>query len=162
MIFAHTTMNPATSRCRGKILVTGYVPEYLYEQRRLDQSIPFAELMRRSHINAVAQKADKGLRLLAPDPGGPALNVISYRRYKTMPAHHPFNRWMLPVSLRSVCLPSSWFATVGAQTPPPNERLPRQSSCSSCRILLPAATTAKTLTLTGVGPPSSFPIAPSE
>jgi hypothetical protein len=62
MIFAHTTVNPGHIPLSWKVLVTGYVPEYLYEQRRVDQSLPFAELMRRSHINAVAQAADK-----APD-----------------------------------------------------------------------------------------------
>ena len=55
-------MNPGHIPLSWKVLVTGYVPEYLYEQRRVDQSLPFAELMRRSHINAVAQAADK-----APD-----------------------------------------------------------------------------------------------
>ena len=42
-----------------KILLSGYVPEYLYEQRRLDTSVPFEELRRRAHINAPAQAADQ-------------------------------------------------------------------------------------------------------
>jgi hypothetical protein len=40
-------------------LASGYVPEYLYENGRLDTSIPFAELQRRNHVNARAQAADR-------------------------------------------------------------------------------------------------------
>jgi hypothetical protein len=47
--------HPAFSR---KILLGGYLPEYLYEIGRLDTSLPFAELRRRAHINAKAQAAD--------------------------------------------------------------------------------------------------------
>jgi hypothetical protein len=42
-----------------KILVSGYLPEYLYEQGRLDTSMPFEELQRRAEINARAQAADR-------------------------------------------------------------------------------------------------------
>ena len=45
-----------------KILLSGYTPEYVYETGRLDQSLPFEELRRRSHVNAAAQAADQ-----APD-----------------------------------------------------------------------------------------------
>jgi hypothetical protein len=45
-----------------KILLSGYVPEYLYEHRRIDTSLPFAKLRQVSHINAAAHAADK-----APD-----------------------------------------------------------------------------------------------
>jgi hypothetical protein len=62
MIFAHTTVNPGHLPLSWKILLSGYVPEYVYEQGHFDQSLPFAELKRRGHINAVAQAADK-----APD-----------------------------------------------------------------------------------------------
>jgi hypothetical protein len=44
-----------------KILASGYVPEYLYENGRLDRSLPFAELKRRAHVNARAQAADRAL-----------------------------------------------------------------------------------------------------
>jgi hypothetical protein len=44
------------------VLFSGYAPEYVYERGRLDRSLPFAELSRRSLINAAAQDADK-----APD-----------------------------------------------------------------------------------------------
>ena len=42
-----------------KILVSGYVPEYLYERGKLDTSLPFPELQRRSRVNAAAQAADQ-------------------------------------------------------------------------------------------------------
>jgi Domain of unknown function (DUF4105) len=60
MIFAHTTVNPSHLPLSWKILLSGYAPEYVYEQGRFDQSLSFAELKRRGHINAVAQAADKG------------------------------------------------------------------------------------------------------
>jgi len=42
-----------------KILASGYVPQYLYEQGRLvDGGLPFAELQQRSQVNARAQQAD--------------------------------------------------------------------------------------------------------
>jgi hypothetical protein len=45
-----------------KVLVSGYLPEYLYQQGRLDTSVPFAELQRRAYINPLAEAADQ-----APD-----------------------------------------------------------------------------------------------
>jgi hypothetical protein len=42
-----------------KILVTGHLPEYVYEQDRFDRDVPFEELKRLGHINQRAQKADK-------------------------------------------------------------------------------------------------------
>ena len=42
-----------------KILLSGYVPEYLYESKRLDQQIPFAVLQRQAHINSLAKAADQ-------------------------------------------------------------------------------------------------------
>jgi hypothetical protein len=41
-----------------KLLLSGHTPEYLYEQGLLDQSLPFAELRKRSWINARARAAD--------------------------------------------------------------------------------------------------------
>ncbi|MFZ5875689.1 MAG: DUF4105 domain-containing protein [Nitrospirota bacterium] len=41
-----------------KLLLSGHTPEYLYEQGLLDQSLPFAELQKRSWINARARAAD--------------------------------------------------------------------------------------------------------
>jgi hypothetical protein len=61
-ILTHTRVNPGHLPLSWKVLLSGYVPEYLYENRRIDTSLPFEELKRRSHINAAAQAADQ-----APD-----------------------------------------------------------------------------------------------
>jgi hypothetical protein len=62
MILAHTAVNPGSVPYSWKILLPGYTAEYAYDIGRLDRSLPFEELKRRAHINAVAQAADK-----APD-----------------------------------------------------------------------------------------------
>jgi hypothetical protein len=62
VIWQHSLVNPDHLPLSWKILASGYVPEYLYESGRLDVSLPFDDLRRRSHINAAAQAADK-----APD-----------------------------------------------------------------------------------------------
>jgi hypothetical protein len=62
MILAHSAVNPGHIPYSWKVLLSGYAPEYVYERGRLDQSLPFEELRRRSLINAAAQAADK-----APD-----------------------------------------------------------------------------------------------
>src|SRR5262245_48255609 len=59
MILAHTAVNVSHLPYSWKIMLSGYAPEYAYDQGRLDRSMPFAELMQRSHINAAAQAADK-------------------------------------------------------------------------------------------------------
>lgn len=61
-IWLHARVNPGRVPYSWKILASGYVPEYLYEQGRLDTRLPFAELKRRGHVNALAREADK-----APD-----------------------------------------------------------------------------------------------
>jgi hypothetical protein len=62
MILAHAAVNPGHVPLSWKVLLSGYLPEYMYDQGRLDRSLPFAELKRRSRVNAVAQAADR-----APD-----------------------------------------------------------------------------------------------
>ena len=62
MILTHAAVNPGHLPYSWKVLLSGYAPEYAYEQGRLDQSLPFEELKRRSHINAAARAADQ-----APD-----------------------------------------------------------------------------------------------
>jgi Domain of unknown function (DUF4105) len=59
MILAHSAVNVGHVPYSWKIMLSGYAPEYAYERGRLDQKVPFEELMRRSHINAAAQAADK-------------------------------------------------------------------------------------------------------
>lgn len=58
-ILTHTRVNPNHVPLSWKILLSGYVPQYLYEQDRIDTSLPFEELKRRSHVNAAAQAADQ-------------------------------------------------------------------------------------------------------
>jgi Domain of unknown function (DUF4105) len=62
MILAHAMVNPQHVPLSWKILLPGYAPEYVYDMGRLDRSLPFEELKRRGHINALAQAADN-----APD-----------------------------------------------------------------------------------------------
>jgi hypothetical protein len=54
----HTRVNPGHLRYSWKVLLSGYFPEYAYEEGRLDTDLPFAELRKRSRINAVAEAAD--------------------------------------------------------------------------------------------------------
>jgi hypothetical protein len=57
-ILFHTRMNPESPPMSWKILLSGYLPEYLYELRRLDTTRPFAELERLSGVNARAHAAE--------------------------------------------------------------------------------------------------------
>jgi len=53
-------VNPGHVPLSWKILASGYVPEYLYEQGRLEtMGLSFPELRERAHVNARAQAADK-------------------------------------------------------------------------------------------------------
>jgi Domain of unknown function (DUF4105) len=77
-ILMHARMNPESPPMSWKILLSGYVPDYLYELGRIDTSRPFAELEKLSLVNARAHAADKdpafsqrirnGLPLPAPQP----------------------------------------------------------------------------------------------
>jgi len=58
VIWVHAHVNPGRVPFSWKILASGYVPEYLYEQGKLDTSVPFAELTRQAYINPVAQTLD--------------------------------------------------------------------------------------------------------
>jgi Domain of unknown function (DUF4105) len=58
-ILTHTRVNPGRLPLSWKILLSGYTPLYLYEHERIDTSLPFEELKRRSHVNAAAQAADQ-------------------------------------------------------------------------------------------------------
>jgi hypothetical protein len=60
-IWALTRINPGHVPLSWKVLLSGYVPEYLSEQGRLERSLPFAELKERSHVNARAREADQAL-----------------------------------------------------------------------------------------------------
>jgi hypothetical protein len=54
-IWMHSRVNPGHLSYSWKILVSGHVPEYLYENGRLDTSLPFDELRKRSLLNDVAR-----------------------------------------------------------------------------------------------------------
>jgi hypothetical protein len=58
-ILFHTRMNPESPPLSWKVLLSGYVADYLYELGRLDQAQPFAELERLSLVNARAHAADR-------------------------------------------------------------------------------------------------------
>lgn len=75
-IWLHARIDPDSVPYSWKILASGYVPEYLYEQGRLDSRVPFAELKRQAHINELAQEAGSAsdysarirIRLAEPPP----------------------------------------------------------------------------------------------
>ncbi len=50
-VLFHTRMNPESPPMSWKILVSGYLPDYLYELGRLDSTRPFVELERISRVN---------------------------------------------------------------------------------------------------------------
>jgi hypothetical protein len=57
-VLTHSRVNPGSPPLSWKILLSGYVPQYLHERQRVDTSLPFDELKQRSLINAAAQAAD--------------------------------------------------------------------------------------------------------
>ncbi len=57
-IWLNTRVNPDHLPFSWKILLSGHIPEYLYETGRLDNSLPFPELKKRVHVNERAQTAD--------------------------------------------------------------------------------------------------------
>ena len=58
-IWMHTLVNVGHLPFSWKILASGYVPQYMYEAGRLDNSVPFAELQKRALVNPRAHGADK-------------------------------------------------------------------------------------------------------
>ncbi|MEO6203522.1 MAG: hypothetical protein ABIU05_26135 [Nitrospirales bacterium] len=59
VIWMHTRLNPGHVPFCWKILLSGFTPAYLHEQRKLDTNISFEELQRRSPINEGRYKAIK-------------------------------------------------------------------------------------------------------
>jgi len=57
-IWMHTKVNEESMPFNWKILVSGYVPQLVYERGRLDTALPFDELRRRAHVNDAARAAD--------------------------------------------------------------------------------------------------------
>jgi Domain of unknown function (DUF4105) len=58
-ILMHTRMNSGSPPISWKILLSGYVPDYLYQLGRIDTAKPFAELEELSRVNERAHAADK-------------------------------------------------------------------------------------------------------
>jgi hypothetical protein len=58
-IVFHTRMNPESPPMSWKVLLSGYVPDYLYELGKIDTTKPFPELEKLSHVNDRAHAADK-------------------------------------------------------------------------------------------------------
>jgi Domain of unknown function (DUF4105) len=58
-ILMHTRMNPESPPMSWKLLLSGYVPDYLYELGRIDTAKPFADLKKLSRVNERADAADK-------------------------------------------------------------------------------------------------------
>src|ERR1700675_2821600 len=75
-ILMNTRVNPESLPFSWKVLVSGYTPAYIYESGRIDRSLPFEELQRRSLVNAAAQPADQApdfsqrIRAGLPRPAG--------------------------------------------------------------------------------------------
>jgi hypothetical protein len=75
-ILTNTRVNPESLPFNWKVLLSGYTPEYVYEQGRLDRSLPFEELKRRSLVNAAGKAADQApdfSRLIRAGLPGPAV-----------------------------------------------------------------------------------------
>ena len=78
-ILMHTRMNPESPPMSWKILLSGYVPDYLYELGRIDTAKPFADLEKLSRVNERAHAADKDasfsqrLRQGLPKPAAPVV-----------------------------------------------------------------------------------------
>lgn len=59
VIWLNARINPTHLPFSWKILLSGYLPEYLYETGRLDSRTPFSELQQQAHINSRAHAADQ-------------------------------------------------------------------------------------------------------
>jgi hypothetical protein len=58
-IWFNTRVNSGHLPFSWKILLSGYLPEYIYESGGLNTKIPFERLREQAHINAIAQQLDK-------------------------------------------------------------------------------------------------------
>jgi hypothetical protein len=58
-IWFNTRVNPGHLPFSWKILLSGYVPEYLYESGSLAIRLTFDQLQQQAHINPLAQAADQ-------------------------------------------------------------------------------------------------------
>ena len=78
-ILMHTRVNPGHLAFSWKVLLSGYAPQYVYDNGRLDTSLPFEDLKKRSRINDAAQAADRApdfsRRIRAGLPGTKITNI---------------------------------------------------------------------------------------
>lgn len=58
-ILTHARIHPESPPMSWKVLLSGYVPAYLYELGRIDAAKSFPELKRLSHVNERAHTADR-------------------------------------------------------------------------------------------------------
>jgi len=89
-ILFHARVNPQSPPWSWKILLPGYVPDYLYDLGRFDATRPFPELERMSRVNERAHAADQdaafsqrireGLPVPAPPSRGAAARGASVAR----------------------------------------------------------------------------------
>ena len=56
-LHSHTAPYNPKARWDWRIIVNGYIDEFMYAQGAIDQSLPLAELKKRSHINSKANAA---------------------------------------------------------------------------------------------------------
>ncbi len=56
-IWLHATVNPGHVPFSWKIVLSGYMPDYLFDQCRLMPGLPFAELRQRGHANAKVRES---------------------------------------------------------------------------------------------------------
>ena len=76
LVLMNTRVNPESLPLSWKVLVSGHTPAYVYGSGRMDRSLPFEELRRRSLVNAAAQAADQApnfsrrIRAGLPGPAG--------------------------------------------------------------------------------------------
>ena len=69
MVLINNRVNGAVSLLNWKILLSGYLPQLVYERGGLDQTYPIAELRQRSRVNDAARAAGiESARLLDTDP----------------------------------------------------------------------------------------------
>jgi hypothetical protein len=57
MVLINNRVNGPVSLLNWKILLSGYLPQLVYEHGRLDQSMPFPNLRRASRVNDAAKAA---------------------------------------------------------------------------------------------------------
>ena len=58
-IWINTRVNPSHLPFSWKILLSGYLPEYLYESKVLATDLPYEQLQRKANINKLAKAANK-------------------------------------------------------------------------------------------------------